>query len=164
MTTRLTAWANRLFWISCIGLSLTTAGFAAERHLRRLSAATIEPSLIQVSDEISSLRREIDELRAGQRELAVAKPVETTASTPVVVTKREVVTDSSAAGASAATSSALVNINTASKDQLMTLPGIGEAYADRIIAARPFSAIDDLTNVKGIGDKTLAKLRPLVCL
>ena len=51
-----------------------------------------------------------------------------------------------------------VNINTASKDELMTLDGIGEAYADRIIEFRdkngPFQNPEDLLKVKGIGEKT----------
>lgn len=52
-----------------------------------------------------------------------------------------------------------VNINTATKDQLMTLKGVGEAYADRIIEYRdkngPFQTPEDLLKVKGIGEKTL---------
>jgi competence protein ComEA len=52
-----------------------------------------------------------------------------------------------------------VNINTATREQLMSLKGIGEAYADRIIEYRdkngPFQAPEDLLKVKGIGEKTL---------
>lgn len=53
----------------------------------------------------------------------------------------------------------LVNINTASVEQLMTLEGIGESYAKRIIEFRekngPFQTPEDLLKIKGIGEKTL---------
>lgn len=51
-----------------------------------------------------------------------------------------------------------VNINTASKELLMTLDGVGEAYADRIIKYREtngfFQSPGDIQKVKGIGKKT----------
>ena len=55
-----------------------------------------------------------------------------------------------------------VNINTADEAALVTLKGIGEAKAKAIIEHRqkngPFKTVDDLANVKGIGDKTLVEL------
>lgn len=53
-----------------------------------------------------------------------------------------------------------LNPNTAAKEELIRIPGIGESTANRIIEARPFSRLEDLTRVKGIGDVTLEKLRP----
>jgi competence protein ComEA len=58
-----------------------------------------------------------------------------------------------------------IDVNRATLLQLQQLPGIGPTLATRIIdarAERPFTRVDDLRRVKGIGPKTLEKLRPHV--
>jgi competence protein ComEA len=75
------------------------------------------------------------------------------------------------AGSVAAVSQAAqpVNINTADADTLAgALRGIGLKKAEAIVAYRaangPFKTVDELANVKGIGDKTLEQLRPQLTL
>ena len=62
-----------------------------------------------------------------------------------------------------AVSLAAVNINTATEEELKALPGIGPSKAAAIVAYRQhngqFKSVDDLKNVKGIGEGVLAKLR-----
>ncbi len=58
-----------------------------------------------------------------------------------------------------------LNVNTASPEELQRLPGVGPALARNIAAARaegPLRSLADLDRVKGIGPKTLEKLRPFV--
>jgi len=64
------------------------------------------------------------------------------------------------------TSNQLVNINTATLEQLQTLPKVGAVTAQRIIEYRtkngPFTRIEDIQKVSGIGDATYAPLAPLI--
>jgi competence protein ComEA len=57
-----------------------------------------------------------------------------------------------------------VDVNRATVEELVAVPGIGEALARRIVEFRskngPFERVDDLLKVRGIGEKSLEKLRP----
>ncbi len=68
--------------------------------------------------------------------------------------------------APAAAAKAAVNLNTATIDQLEELPGVGRATAQRILEYRQksggFKKIEELMNVKGIGEKSFLKLKPLI--
>ena len=56
---------------------------------------------------------------------------------------------------------ALIDINSASADELMSLNGVGEATAKKIIAGRPYASVDDLAKA-GVSKSTITKIRPQV--
>ncbi|WP_462325181.1 ComEA family DNA-binding protein [Desulfoplanes sp.] len=58
-----------------------------------------------------------------------------------------------------------INLNTATEAQLTTLPGIGAVIASRVIEfrkAHPFKSVDEIMDVKGIGPKVFAKIKPMI--
>lgn len=71
-------------------------------------------------------------------------------------------TSQAAASASRDSKSKKVNINTASKSELESLPGVGPAIADSIISARPFKSVRDLKDVSGIGEQRFQEILPHV--
>jgi competence protein ComEA len=83
-----------------------------------------------------------------------------------VTTAAEQKSPSAPAKSAAGSTAAPINLNTATQAQLETLPGVGAAMAQRILEYRQkngsFKKIEDLMNVKGIGEKAFLKLKPLL--
>jgi len=77
-------------------------------------------------------------------------------------------TSHAASSKTAAATTAIVNINTASASDLEALPGIGAKTAARIVEYRqkngPFKKIEELMNVRGIGEKNFLKLKPQITI
>jgi competence protein ComEA len=74
-----------------------------------------------------------------------------------------VLTSSAVMAKTAYQTSGVVNLNTATKAELVLLPGIGDAKADAIISQRktmPFKQKEDLISIKGVGERLLEGLKP----
>ena len=86
------------------------------------------------------------------------------AALPVAAQQKAAGGSSKAGRSAAAAPSAPVNLNTATQAQIEALPGIGPKVAQRIIEYRQkngqFKKIEDVMNVKGIGEKSFLKLKP----
>lgn len=89
----------------------------------------------------------------------------------IVYSEQEAATAESTDGIGAGedqNSAALININTASKESLMTLPGIGESKAESIISYREknggFSSIEDIMNISGIKTAAFEKIKDYICV
>lgn len=65
-------------------------------------------------------------------------------------------------GGSTANTANLMDINSATKEQLMTLPGIGDAYSQKIIAGRPYTAKNQLVQKKIIPQATYDKIKDMI--
>jgi competence protein ComEA len=99
------------------------------------------------------------------RALFVIVAVLAMAALPAAAAQQKSPAAKSAARTSAAPTTP-VNINTATQEQLESLPGLGAKVAQRIIEYRQkngnFKKVEDLMNVKGVGEKSFLKLKPML--
>ena len=74
---------------------------------------------------------------------------------------------SGASGGTDQSATLMVNINTATEEELKSLPGIGDVTAKAIVNYRkdtPFKTIDDIKNVTGIGDSKFKQIKDYICV
>ncbi|MEN3339730.1 MAG: competence protein ComEA [Acidobacteriota bacterium] len=100
--------------------------------------------------------------QSGKPAAAKAAPAPANAATPKASGRAR----TPSAARVRATPSAPVNLNAASIAQLQTLPGVGASTAQRILDYRQkngaFKKVEELMNVKGVGEKSFLKLKPLI--
>ena len=113
--------------------------------------------LKRFTDQIAAIkeRQTTETLRAEAQ-----KPPTASTSSPATSTPPD--NDTKTAGGGENTEKRLIDINSAPKENLALLPGIGEKLAERIIAARPFRDKKDLMKVSGIGDKKFNDLKDYI--
>ncbi len=125
----------------------------------RVAGASTEDEVVALKAEIDNLNKKIDDLN---------KNIETAKSVVSETTTTESSSGSDSSESSSSKSVGVININTASVSELDGLTGIGPTYAQRIVEYREanggFKSIEELKNVKGIGDKTFDKLKDSVTI
>ena len=154
------------FWIGGILLFLIFIGSGYLLYRENYSKVSYD-------ERISELENEVIELKNMKTSTPVATAEEVKTRPDSVVTEppksesEPTVETGKVAGVSTKNTkpavSGVVNINTGSETELDSLPGIGATYAKRIIEYRNinggFKTIDEIKNVKGIGDKTFEKFK-----
>ena len=129
--------------------------------------ASYETRINELEDKVVELEQSNTELTNSQSQPTADQPVaETSNQTSGTVAGASTTTSASKTAVQPTTGK--ININTATASELDTLPGIGPAYAGRIIDYRNanggFKSIDEIKNVKGIGDKTFEKFKDKITI
>jgi len=116
---------------------------------------------IEIQRELKQLNALLSEkfIEQPDRSISPARGASTAASTVITVKP-----ESNVSSANETIHTAQININDADIKTLQTLPGVGKTVAQKIIDARPFTAIKSLSAIPGISDEMLQKLEPLITI
>jgi competence ComEA-like helix-hairpin-helix protein len=137
---------------------------AVEPAAARPSAAAVEPAAARPAATVVAAAAATQPAAAVRAVKATAaQPAVISVDVPAAIVARS--TDVAASRVSVEPATArLVSINTASLDDLAKVEGLNRKLAAEIIKARPFRQFEDLTRVRGVGDKTLRRLRSVLSL
>ena len=147
-------------------VNLNTADAAALEALPGIGAATAKAIIaarpIKSIDELDKIRGLGKNRIEALRNLVITadEPAPTAAKTAPAPTSAKTTVSPKATPKTPAGQK--VDINTAAKEDLDTLPGIGPVKAQAIIEARPFKTIEDIMKVKGIKEGEFSKIRDLI--
>ena len=138
-----------------------------DARIQDLIGAAGGATLDGVLDDINIAARLLDGsvLTIPQRGLEGARVIPAARVNPPSYTRSGWRAPRAAPAAGAQAAGGRIDLNTASQAMLETLPGVGPVTAGKIIEYRrqtPFARVEDLTNIHGIGEKTLESLRPHV--
>jgi DNA uptake protein ComE-like DNA-binding protein len=136
---------TRLFAVSVVSVLFWAAAASAAENAYPEMGKAMKDSAAAVKQETKKAVKE------GAAE--VKKETKKAASETASTAKKETV---------AAAKAALVDINTATKEQLSSLKGIGEAYSAKIIAGRPYKAKTDLVKNKILPDNIYESVKDLI--
>ena len=147
--------------------STETTETATGKVIVHVAGAVVNPGVytltgdVRVIDAIEAAGGMTDE--ADGDALNLAAPIEDGQKITVYTTAQ-----TAGSGTGTGSNTGLININTASQDELETLPGIGEVIAGNIIDYREdngsFSSIEEIKNVNRIGDKLYEQIKDLITI
>lgn len=155
----------KFYLLGALALVVLSGSFVLIWQIQKQSPKEEVSENGELKKQIDDLNKKIDSLNTSLKDAKNSSPV---------VESRSYTSSSGSSGqvAGEQTSNSYVagavNINSASASELDSLPGIGPAYAGRIIEYREanggFKSIEEIQNVKGIGPKTFEKLRDLITI
>jgi len=140
------------------GVYVLSAGSRANDALRRAGGATSNADTASVN--LASIVHDGDQLYIPARRVLTSAPPR---RLQVMSPSTRATATSGGDKSGVVSSNSVVSLSTASEKELESLPGVGPATASAIVAHRrahgPFRRVDDLLNVKGIGESKLAAIR-----